>query len=63
MILSHASLPDHIGQKCNAFAAMQNGAGIIEHNFNLSNLCVFSKLHVQLSVCGMGEIGRIHHIE
>ena len=36
-------VPAHIEQECNAFDAMQNGAGIIDHNFNLSNLLRFSQ--------------------
>lgn len=36
-------VPVHIEQECNAFDAMQNGAGIIDYNFNLSNLIRFSK--------------------
>ncbi len=36
-------VPAHIEQECNAFDAMQNGAGIIDYNFNLSNLIRFSK--------------------
>lgn len=36
-------VPAHIEQECNAFDAMQNGAGIIDYNFNLSNLLRFSQ--------------------
>lgn len=36
-------VPAHIEQECNAFDAVQNGAGIIDRNFNLSNLLRFSQ--------------------
>lgn len=36
-------VPVHIEQECNAFDAEQNGAGIVDENFNLSNLLIFSE--------------------
>ncbi|WP_308762363.1 glycosyltransferase family protein [uncultured Bacteroides sp.] len=38
-------VPAHIEQECNAFDAQQNGAGIIDRNFNLSNLLRFSQTY------------------
>lgn len=35
-------VPAHIEQECNAFDAEQNGAGIIDGNFNLDNLVDFA---------------------
>lgn len=36
-------VPAHIEQECNAFDAMQNGAGIIDNDFNISKLLQFSQ--------------------
>lgn len=36
-------VPAHIEQDCNAYDAVYNGAGIITHDFNLSELLEFSK--------------------
>lgn len=38
-------VPAHIEQECNALDAMQNGAGIIDRNFNLSNLLRFANAY------------------
>lgn len=35
-------VPAHIEQECNAYDAVRNGAGIIDTNFNLSNLLEFT---------------------
>lgn len=35
-------VPAHIEQECNAYDAIRNGAGIIDENFNLSNLLDFA---------------------
>ena len=36
-------VPAHIEQECNAYDAMQNGAGIVDETFNLKRLLDFSK--------------------
>ncbi len=36
-------VPSHIEQECNAFDAMQNGAGIIDNAFNLDRLLKFAE--------------------
>lgn len=35
-------VPAHIEQECNAYDAVRNGAGIVDGNFNLSNLLAFA---------------------
>lgn len=38
-------VPAHIEQECNAYDAMQNGAGIVDENFNLERLLDFTKTY------------------
>lgn len=54
-------VPAHIEQECNAYDAMQSGAGISDDSFNLTDCCSLPRPTVRPRLQELGRICREHH--